>query len=342
MQPRTAPVLALALLAACPYLKGSDELDQGLKRIFASKAFAQRTFGPARWIRGGSSFTTVEPSATVPAAREIIEYDTASGKRSVLVSAAQLTPKGASKPLAIEDYRWDKDLKRLLVFTESRRTWRTNTRGDYWLLDLPSGALKKLGGDAPPSSLMFAKFSPDGSLVAYVKANNLFVEDLASNAIRALTSDGSDTLVNGSSDWVYEEELNLRDGFRWAPDGRTIAFWQFDQSGVQQFTIINNTDSLYPQLTKFPYPKAGTRNSAVRVGAVSVTGGAPKWMQVPGDPRENYIFRMDWADSRNLAIGQINRKQNDARVYLGDSTTGAAKAVFHDWDDAWVDLPEGS
>ena len=343
MQLRTATVLALAILSASPsVLKGSDELDQGLKRIFSSRAFASKSFGPARWIRGGASFTTLEPSPTVPAAREIVEYDTAGGKRSVLVSAAQLTPKGAPKPLTIEDYRWDQDLKRLLVFTESRRTWRTNTRGDYWLLDLATGALKKLGGDAPPSSLMFAKFSPDGSLVAYVKSNDLFVEDLGSNAIRALTSDGSDTVVNGSSDWVYEEELNLRDGFRWAPDGRTIAFWQFDQSGVQQFTIINNTDSLYPQLTRFPYPKAGTRNSAVRVGAVSVTGGSPRWIEVPGDPRENYIFRMDWADNRNLAIGQINRKQNDATVYLGDSTSGAAKAIFHDRDNAWVDLPEGS
>src|SRR5207244_1268437 len=107
---------------------------------------------------------------------------------------------------------------------------------------------------------MFAKFSPDGSRVAYVRANNLYVEDLVTGAIRSLTSDGSDTIVNGSSDWVYEEELNLRDAFRWAPDGRNIAFWQFDLSGVQQFTIINNTDSVYPTLLKFPYPIAGTKN----------------------------------------------------------------------------------
>ena len=146
------------------------------------------------------------------------------------------------------------------MFTASRKVWRTNSRGDYWVLDRGTGALKKLGGDAPASSLMFAKFSPDGARAAYVRANNLYIEDLAIGAIRALTSDGSDTLVNGASDWVYEEELNVRDGFRWAPDGRSLAFWQFDLTGVEQFAIVNNTDSLYPKIVNIPYPKAGLRH----------------------------------------------------------------------------------
>ncbi len=342
MQLRIASLVASAILASFPLiLAASDELNQSLKRIFSSKAFAGKSFGPARWIRGGTSFTTLEASLTIPTARDIVEYDTATGKRSILVSAAQLKPVGAEKPLAIQDYQWDKDLKRLLVFTESRRTWRTNTRGDYWVLDRASSVLKKLGGDAPASSLMFAKFSPDGAKVAYVRANNLYVEQLATNAILALTTDGSDLLVNGASDWVNEEELNLRDGFRWAPDGRNIAFWQFDESDVQEFTIINNTDSTYPKLTKFPYPKAGTKNAAVRVGTVSVEGGAPHWMQIPGDARENYLFRMDWADEGHVAIGQLNRKQNVATVYLSDASSGATSVVFREQDEAWVDVPEG-
>jgi dipeptidyl-peptidase-4 len=287
------------------------------------------------------AFTTLEPSAADATAEDIVEYDTASGKRSVLVSAAQLTPKDAKKPLRIEDYQWDQGLNRLLVFTESKRTWRTNTRGDYWLLERPSGSLKKLGGDAPASSLMFAKFSPDGSLVAYVRANNLYVEDIATGAIRALTSDGSETLVNGASDWVYEEELNLRDAFRWSPDGKNIAFWQLDESGVEQYTIVNNTKSLYPELQKFPYPKAGTKNPSVRVGVVGTSGGQPQWMQIPGEPRENYLFRMDWADEHSVAVGQLNRGQNVVTFYLGDASSGAAKVIFRDQDDAWVFVPEG-
>jgi dipeptidyl-peptidase-4 len=341
MQPRIATVLTFALLGSLPAPAASDQLNQALARIFKSDAFDVKSFGPARWIRGGASFTTLEASVSIPTARDIIEYDTASGKRTVLVPAEQLKPTGADKPLKIEDYRWSEDFKRLLIFTESRRTWRTNTRGDYWLLDRTTGALKKLGGDAPASSLRFAKFSPDGSRVAYVRGSNLYVEDVATNAIRALTSDTSDTIVNGSSDWVYEEELNLRDGFRWSPDGRTIAFWQFDESGVEQYTLINDTESLYPKITKIPYPKAGTKNSAVRVGAVSVDGGPVRWIEIPGDPRENYLFRMDWVNGQNLAIGQLNRLQNTATIYLGDPTTGAAKVVFTDKDEAWVDVPEG-
>ena len=342
MHRRFAIPLAIVTLFVIPPLSvGSELLAQRLARIFSSDSLAVKRFGPARWIREGAAFTTLEPSATDATAKDIVEYDTASGKRSILVSAAQLTPKGAKKPLRIEDYGWDQGLGRLLVFTESRRTWRTNTRGDYWVLDLASGALKKLGADAPASSLMFAKFSPDGSAVAYVRANNLYLENLSTGAIRALTSDGSDTLVNGASDWVYEEELNLRDGFRWSPDGKNIAFWQLDESSVEQYTIINDTKSLYPELTRFPYPKAGTQNPSARVGVVSVAGGVPRWARIPGEPRENYLFRMDWADERRVLVGQLNRRQNLAIVWIVDGGSGAAKEVFRDQDDAWVSIPEG-
>lgn len=337
--------MSFAVLGVFPsYVTASDELNQRLKRIFESPAFAAKRFGPTRWIRGGAAFTALEdaPSSAGYGAKDIVEYDTATGKRSILVSHTQLTPAKAERPLTIDDYRWDKDANRLLIYTESRKVWRTNSRGDYWVLDRASGSLKKLGGaDAGASSLSFAKFAPDGARVAYVRGNNLYVEDLATGAIRALTADGSDTLVNGASDWVYEEELNVRDGFRWSPDGSSLAFWQFDMTGVEQFTLINNTDSLYPKVVKIPYPKAGTKNSSVRVGVVPVDGGSgPRWMQVPGDPREHYIFRVEWLeDGEGLAIGQLNRKQNTATVFIADPRSGAAKAVFEDRDSTWVDVP---
>ena len=342
MRRRSAILFVLALCGILPSrLAASGELDQRLQRIFASSAFDARRFGPARWIREGAAYTTLEDAPATEGAKDIVEYDTATGQRSILVSHVQLTPAKASKPLSVEDYRWSQDAHRLLIYTDSRKVWRTNSRGAYWVLDRASGTLRKLGGDAPASSLMFAKFSPDGTRVAYVRANNLYIEDLAGGAIRALTSDGSDTLVNGASDWVYEEELNVRDGFRWSPDGRSLAFWQFDLSGVQQFALINNTDSLYPKIVNIPYPKAGTRNSAVRVGVLSVDGGPPRWMAIPGDPRNNYIFRVEWLQNGGgVAIGQLNRKQNTATIFVADPQTGAAKAVFRDQDDAWVDVPE--
>jgi len=339
---RVAATFAVAAVLTLATVHASEELTARLARIFTAKAFTGKKFGPARWIHGGASYTTLEAAGADADVRELIQYETASGKRTVLLSAAQLTPEGAKKPLAIEDYHWDRELGQLLIFNESRKTWRTNTRGDYWLLERKTGRWKKLGGDAPASSLMFAKFSPDGRLVSYVRDNDLYVEDVSSGAIRKLTSDGSANIVNGSGDWVYEEELNLRDAARWAPDSRSLAFWQFDESGVQRFTMVNNTDSLYPKLTEFPYPKAGTRNPAARIGVVSAAGGAVRWIAVPGDARENYIFRMDWVDARRLAIGQVNRRQNRVTIYLADAESGEAKVLFRDEDEAWIDLPESA
>ncbi len=167
--------------------------------------------------------------------------------------------------------------------------WRQNTRGDYWVLDLTSGKLRKLGGSAAkPSTLMFAKFSPDGRRVGYVREFNLYVEDLASGKITQLTSDGSRTVINGTFDWVYEEELDDRDGWRWSPDGKSIAFWQLVADSVRDFNLIDNTDSLYSKVVPIQYPKAGESNSAARVAVVSADGGAVRWLEVPGDPRNNY------------------------------------------------------
>lgn len=322
-------VLGSPMSAAVP-----EELKQRLERIYNSPAFNVNQFGPARWIRGGVAYTTVEGS-------DIVEYETATGKKSILVSKQQMTPSGAVKALEIDDYHWSKDESRLLIYTESQRVWRTNSRGDYWVLHRANKTLKKLGGDAPASSLSFAKFSPDATKVAYVRGNNLYVEDLGTGAVRALTSDGSATLVNGASDWVYEEELFLRDGFRWSPDGKSIAFWQFDSSGVEQFTLIDNTAELYPKVTKIPYPKVGTKNSAVRVGVIGVEGSAPRWFDAPGDPRENYIFRMEWTVQGDaLVIGQLNRLQNRMTLSSADPKTGAVKPFFEDKDEAWVDVAQ--
>src|SRR6202041_4193074 len=121
---------------------------------------------------------------------------------------------------------------RVLIFTNTAQVWRRNTRGDYWVLDLKSGSLQKLGGDAPGSSMLFAKFSPDGTRVAYVRANNIYVEELANGKITQLTRDGSSTIINGTSDWVYEEELALRDCFAWSPAGRGMASCSLNTRGV--------------------------------------------------------------------------------------------------------------
>ncbi len=191
-----------------------------LERIFTGEEFEFESFGPARWLKDGSGYTTVEKSETCEDGKDIVRYDPQTGEREILVSARSLTAPGDCKPLEIDNYIWSADGKKLLVFTNTKRVWRQNTRGDYWVLDLDSGDLKQLGGDAEESTLMFAKFAPTCDRVAYVCKRNVYVQDLKSMRIRQLTRDGSERIVNGTSDWVYEEEFGLRDGFRWSPDGR--------------------------------------------------------------------------------------------------------------------------
>lgn len=309
-----------------------------LDRLYDSADFRGEGFGPARWLEGGTFYTTLEASTASSGGRDIVRYETESGLRTVLVSASLLVPEGADRPLAIHGYEWSPDGGRLLVYTNSRRVWRQNTRGDYWVLDLDTYDLRQLGRDRPESSLMFAKFDPAGERVAYVSEHDVFVEDVSTGAVTRLTDDGSETLINGTFDWVYEEEFRIRDGFRWSPDGERIAYWQLDAEGVRDFLMINNTDSVYSYTIPVEYPKAGGTNSAARVGVVSSDGGETSWCDVPGDLRDNYIPRMEWAgDSDEVVIQRMNRLQNENRVMLCDAETGATITILTETDPAYLD-----
>jgi dipeptidyl-peptidase-4 len=334
--------IVLAVLGFSEPVSGQDDPALlNLRRIYQTPEFASQPFGPSRWLGDGSAYTTVEPAEEGPGA-EIVRYDVERGTREVLVSARQLVPEGDTLPLEIEDYAWSPDEQQLLVFTNSRPVWRLNTRGDYWVLDRAAGRLRQLGGrDAKPSSLLFAKFSPDGRRVGYVRENNLYVEDLAGGGITPLTTDGSRTLINGTFDWVYEEELmNYHaDGWRWSPDGQSVAYWQLNADQVKDFFLINNTDSIYSRVTPVQYPKVGEANSAARVGVVSATGGPTRWLQIEGDPRNHYIPRMEWAASSGEVILQrLNRPQNTNEVMIGDARTGRVRTVLTERDTTWTDV----
>ena len=309
-----------------------------LEDIYSKNRYGSRGVGPLRWMKDNSSYSTTEYNATAGGA-DIVRYEVAGGTRTVLISAAQLVPGAGRKPLSIDDYEWSDDNSKLLLFTNTKKVWRYNTRGDYWVLNREKGQLTQLGKGLPESSLMFAKFSPDGSKLAYVSQLNIYVEELSTGIITPLTKDGGGDIINGTFDWVYEEELDDRDGFRWSPDGKTIAYWQSDTKGVGTFYLINNTDSNYSKPLPFPYPKVGTTNSAVKVGVVSVTDGATRWFDVPGDPRNNYLARMDFIPGSNeVMIQQLNRLQNTNKVWIGNTADMQLKKLLTEKDSAWVDI----
>ncbi|MGW8282515.1 MAG: DPP IV N-terminal domain-containing protein, partial [Gemmatimonadota bacterium] len=243
-RPWTVALAALLCLAPSP--AAAQETDLGLvtmDRLFSAD-FRGDFFGPACWLEDGNAYTTLERSEEGQG-RDLVRYDTRTGERSILVRGSSLVPSNGGDPIDIEGYEWSPDGRQLLIFTNSRRVWRRNTTGDYWVYTLRTGALRQLGGGAEESSLMFAKFDPAGTRVAYRRGYDLFVEDIATGTLTQLTDDGSRTIINGTFDWVYEEEFDCRDGFRWSPDGQWIAYWQLDAEGVREFDLINNTDSLY-------------------------------------------------------------------------------------------------
>ena len=285
-----------------------------------------------KWAGNGSSYYDVNDN-------NIIRYDLPLLKKAIIIDSSKLIPAGQNNALPIEDFTFSSDEKKLLIFTNSKKVWRRNTRGDYWVLDLANNSLKQLGKGKPASSLMFAKISPDGTKAAYVSGHNLYVEDLNTNVINALTHDGTARLINGTFDWAYEEEFDCRDGFRWSPDSKNIAYWQIDATKIKNFLLIDNTDSLYSFTIPIEYPKVGQNPSPAKIGVVNISTAKTVWMNLPGDPVQHYIPRMEWAaNSADVVLEQLNRKQNEARVFLCNATTGLSTQIYTETDKAWIDV----
>lgn len=300
--------------------------------FFTHVAAAQFGRG-SQWSTDGNGYYSIKNN-------EIILFDIEKQTESVVISSQKITPENVTSALKIKDFSFSEDLSKTLIFTNSKRVWRYETRGDYWVFDTKNNTLKQLGKGLPEASLLFAKFSPDAKKVAYVSKNNIYVEDLASSIIKQVTTtDGKAKLINGTFDWAYEEEFACRDGFQWSADSRSIAYWQIDASTIRDFYMINTTDSLYAFNVPVEYPKVGESPSACRVGVVDVSSAKTVWMNVPGDNRQHYIPRMEWAmNSNELIIQQLNRRQNQSKLFIANAKTGEATKIQEETDQAWVDV----
>jgi dipeptidyl-peptidase-4 len=287
-----------------------------------------------QWAPDGYHFYDLEKGEIV--LRDIRDLSSS----AMIMTKTMLTPDGHAT-LVPKRFSLSADGHKILINTNTRKVWRYDTRGDYWVFDMQNKTLKQLGKGKPEASLMFAKFSPDGTKAAYVSGHNIYMEDLATGAIKPLTTDGTQRLINGTFDWVYEEEFDCRDGFRWSPDGKSIAYWQIDASKIKNYLMLNTTDSTYSFVIPVEYPVAGEDPSLCKVGVVNVATAKTKWMNVPGDAVQHYIPRMQWADnSSELILQQLNRPQNDSKLFLVNATTGTAHAIYEEQDKAWIDAPE--
>ncbi|WDF55724.1 S9 family peptidase [Mucilaginibacter sp. KACC 22063] len=302
--------------------------------VFGLACFYQAAaqFPGTQWTKDGFHYYELDNGNIVSVdARE-------PSKQTVLLNRNQL---GIAKGDTIKVRRFSvsQNGDKVLISTNTKKVWRYDTRGDYWLYDLHTNKLKQLGKGRPASSLMFAKLSPDGTKAAYVSEHNIYVEDLATGTIKPLTTDGTKRLINGTFDWAYEEEFDCRDGFRWSPDSRSIAYWQIDARKIRNYLMLNTTDSAYSFNVPVEYPVAGTDPSSCKVGVVNVSTAKTNWMKVPGDAVQHYIPRMEWAASSNeLILQQLNRAQNESRIIMCNISNATARIISSETDKAWVDV----
>jgi dipeptidyl-peptidase 4 len=299
--------------------------------LFVFIALSQAQERGTNWTPDGLSYYEFKDGG-------IIKVDPKTDVETVVIKREQLTPAGESKALKVQSFDYANDKLKVLLFANTAKVWRYNTRGDYWVINITNNKLTQLGKSLPAQSLMFAKFSPDSKYVAYVSDRNIYAEEIATGIIKKLTTDGTRKLINGTFDWVYEEEFNCRDGFRWSPNSKQIAFWKIDATKIRDYYLINNTDSVYSKVIPVEYPKVGESPSPAYIQVVSVASGAIKKMNIDGDPQQHYITRMEWSGENELIVQQLDRKQQESKLIYCNTADGSSTTFWAENDDAWVDL----
>jgi dipeptidyl-peptidase 4 len=299
--------------------------------LFVFIALSQAQERGTNWTPDGLSYYEFKDGG-------IVKVDPKTDAETVVIKRESLTPTGETKALKVQSFDYANDKLKVLLFANTAKVWRYNTRGDYWIINMATNKLTQLGKSLPAQSLMFAKFSPDSKYVAYVSDRNIYAEEIATGVIKKLTTDGTRKLINGTFDWAYEEEFNCRDGFRWSPNSKQIAFWKIDATKIRDYYLINNTDSVYSKVIPVEYPKVGESPSPAYIQVVSVASGAIKKMNIDGDPQQHYITRMEWSGENELIVQQLDRKQQESKLIYCNTSDGSSTTFWAENDDAWVDL----
>lgn len=254
-----------------------------------------------------------------------------------LVKSSELLSQGEEKPLSIRSYTLSKDENKMLIPTETERIYRWSTKSNYYIWDLEDKKLSKLSENGKQR---LADFSPDGTKVAFVRENNLFIKDLISGDERQITSDGKDRhIINGTTDWVYEEEFGFTKGFFWSPDGSKIAYYRFDESNVVEYEL-QMWGELYPSTHKYKYPKAGEGNSLVSIHIYNLNKGESTAADIGQEP-DQYIPRIKWTKNSNLlSIQRMNRLQNQLEILLADAENGDSRVIYTETNKYYIDITD--
>ena len=262
------------------------------------------------------------------------EITNSNGAGIVLISAEKLAYQGDK--ITIDDYFFNEDETKVLLTTQTTSIYRRSYTAVHFLFDLKTGTLKALDETHQPQTL--AEYSPDGKMVSYIYKNDLYVKDIASGKVKKLTQDGKrNKVINGTTDWVYEEEFSITKAYDWSPDSKYIGFLRFNEKEVKEFNLTYYGE-LYPQNYSYKYPKAGEDNSRVSAHIATVKSGKIS----PIDLGEyEYIPRIEWSGNSNKLILQtLNRHQNDLKYHLIDLTGKkiSHKVFFQEKSDSYVEI----
>ncbi|WP_111669272.1 S9 family peptidase [Algoriphagus litoralis] len=322
-------VLSLAWIAMIGLVLSTQA--QSLKKVtledvFKKGTFSQKSVYGINWMKDGQYYSSLVQKSGAPA---VVKINLATGEEAgVLLD-------GSALGVNFSSYSFNADESKALIATDVESIYRRSSKGIFYVVDMASGQKQELMNG---EKISYATLSPDNDKVAFVKENNLYIVELATNKLTQITTDGAwNKVINGSADWVYEEEFSMAQAFKWSPDGKKIAFIRFDETQVPEFNM-QIWGPLYPQDYKFKYPKAGEKNALVSIHVYDLTSGKTQKVDA-GTETDIYLPRIYWTkDANQLAFIRMNRLQNQLDLFHADATTGESKLIISDTSKTYVDL----
>ncbi len=317
-----------------------------LESIHLNGTFGGNEFRSGQWAERGPIVRYIEQSKSGKGT-DLVAYDLEKDERFLLLNGDLLCAPDVGRIVDIHGYTFSRDESKVLIFTDSEKVWRAATKGYYYLYDLERAELIPIS-DREVGFQMFAKLSPDASRVAFVRDRNLYLVDLETRSEMALTTDGSEGgIINGTFDWVYEEEFGLRDGWQWSPDGKKIAFFKLDETETRDFAMTDLT-SQYPKYVNFRYPKAGEKNSRIKVGVIDIETGATSYFETStwgeSAQKAEYIARMGWTPeidgSSHVWMMRLNRDQNELDLLFGSEDGARIQTILQESESTWIEISD--